>query len=97
MTSRAVLIGAAVFAAAFGLLAYRMSRRKGVPAAGLTTFFGIAGVYTGFWGVMERMRWLYAPCVVLVLASYAIDFAARRRSRPRDRALAAADIDQRRQ
>lgn len=73
MTSRAVLIGAAVFAAAFGLLAYRMSRRKGVPAAGLTTFFGIAGVYTGFWGVMERMRWLYAPCVVLILASYAID------------------------
>ncbi len=38
-----------------------MSGRKGQPAAGMTTFLGIAGVYTGFWGVMENRRWLYAP------------------------------------
>ena len=65
MTNRAVLIYSGVFAAAFGLLVYWMSRRKGLPAAGLTTFLGIAGVYTGFWAVTERRHWLYAPAVVL--------------------------------
>ncbi len=50
MTTRSVLIGTA-FAVIFGLLAWWMSRRKGLPAVGLATFLGIAGVYTGFWGV----------------------------------------------
>lgn len=59
VTTRSVLIGAAVFAAAFGLLARWVSRRKGVPLAGLTTFLGIGGVYLGFWGVMKSTRWLY--------------------------------------
>jgi hypothetical protein len=95
MTNRAVLLYAGVFAAAFGLLVYWMSRRKGLPAAGLTTFLGIAGVYTGFWGVTERRHWPYAPAVVLMLASSAIDFAARRRSRPRDSSPEAADPNQR--
>jgi len=40
-------------------------------------FLGIVGVYAGFWGVMKSEHWLYVPCVALMLASYAIDFAAR--------------------
>jgi hypothetical protein len=91
MTTSSMLIGTAVFAVAFGVLAWRMSRRKGLPAAGLATFLGIAGVYTGFWGVMEHRRWLYAPCVVLILASYAIQFAARRRSARGDKTARAPD------
>jgi drug/metabolite transporter (DMT)-like permease len=75
-----VLIGAAVFVAAFGLLGWRMSRRKSIPAAGVTTFLGVVGVYAGFWGVMENRHWLYFPCVLLMLASYAIQFAALRRA-----------------
>lgn len=97
MATRSVLIGAAVFAAAFGLLAWWVSRRKGIPAAGLSTFVGIAGVYTGFWGVMENRRWLYAPCVVLILASYAIQFAARRRLARRDTTTGTPDVTLRRE
>jgi len=40
---------------------------------------------------MESVRWLYVPCVVLILASYAIDFAVRRRSAYRDHATSDAD------
>ena len=80
MPVRSVLIGAAVFVAAFGLLGWRMSRRKSIPAAGVTTFLGVVGVYAGFWGVMENRHWLYFPCVLLMLASYAIQFAALRRA-----------------
>lgn len=74
-----------------------MSRRKGLPAAGLATFLGIAGVYTGFWGVMEHRRWLCAPCVALILASYAIQFAARRRSVREDKTTKAPDTRPRRE
>jgi predicted PurR-regulated permease PerM len=75
-----VLIFAAIFAAAFGLLVWWLSRRRGKPESGLTIFLGIAGVYVGFWGVMTSVHWLVVPCVALILASYAIDFIARRRS-----------------
>jgi drug/metabolite transporter (DMT)-like permease len=81
MTTGSVLIFAAAFAAAFGLLVWWLSRRRGSPENGLTVFLGIAGVYVGFWGVMKSEHWLYVPCVALILASYAIDFAARRRHR----------------
>lgn len=91
MTASSVLARTAVFAVAFGLLAWWMSRRKDLPAAGLSTFLGIAGVYTGFWGVMEHRRWLYAACVALILASYAIQFAARRRSVREDKETKAPD------
>lgn len=91
MTTPSVLIGAAVFAAAFWLLVWWLSRRKGVPQAGLTTFLGIAGVYLGFWGVMKSAHWLYLPCVALILASSAIDFAARRRSARRGQTTGNAD------
>jgi hypothetical protein len=93
VTIRSALIGVAVFAAAFGLLVWWMSRRKGIPAAGLTIFLGIAGVYIGFWGVMEKRHWLYVPCVLLMLASYVIEFAARRRSASRDKAARTTDVD----
>jgi hypothetical protein len=80
VTVRSALIWVAVVAVVFGLVAWRMTRRKGVPAAGLTTVLGIAGVFTGFYGVMENRRWLYIPCGTLIVASYAIHWAAWRRS-----------------
>lgn len=40
---------------------------------------------------MEHQRWLYPPCVVLILASYAIQFAARRRSSSEDKPTGASD------
>jgi hypothetical protein len=84
MSTRSVLIFVAVVAAAFGLLVWWLSRRRGKPESGLTIFLGIGGVYVGFWGVMKSVHWLYVPCVALILASYAIDFAARRRAVRRD-------------
>ncbi len=86
MTTRSVLVFAAVFAAAFGLLVWWISRRRGKPESGLTIFLGIAGVYIGFWGVMKSAHWLYVPCVAMILSLYAIDFAARRRAAHRDQA-----------
>jgi hypothetical protein len=94
VTTGAVLIGTAVLAVAFGLLAWWRSRRKGLRAAGLATFLGIAAVYTGFWGVLEHVGWLYVPCVVLILASYAIRFAAQHRSASRDKVARAPDTTQ---
>ena len=91
MTTRSVLIFAAVFAAAFGLLVWWMSRRRGKPESGLTIFLGIAGVYVGFWGVMKSAHWLYVPCVAMILSSYAIDFAARRRAAHRDQCSGEGD------
>jgi drug/metabolite transporter (DMT)-like permease len=84
MTTRSVLILAAVFSVAFGVLVWWLSRRRGKPER-LTIFIGIAGVYVGGWGVMTREHWLYVPCVTLILASYGFDFAVRRRSERRDR------------
>ena len=75
MTTGSVLIFAAVFAAAFGLLVWWLSRRRGKPEKALTIFLGIAGVCVGFWGVMTSLHRLYIPCVALILASYAYDFA----------------------
>jgi hypothetical protein len=34
---------------------------------------------------MEHQRWLYGPGTVLILASYAIEFAARRRLSSEDK------------
>ena len=75
-----VLIGAAVFAAAFGLVAWWFSRRKGQPAAGLTVLAGVSGVHVGFWGVMEKQRWLYVPAVALILSAQVIAVTAGRRA-----------------
>ena len=84
ITTRSVLVFAAVIATAFGLLVWWLSRRRGKSESGLTIFLGIAGVYVGGCAVMTSVHWLYVPCVALILASHAIDFAARRRSGRRD-------------
>jgi hypothetical protein len=80
VTVDSALIGAAVFFAAFGLLGWWMSRRKGLRSAGLRILLGVAGVYIGFSGVLENRHWLYAPGLALILASNAIQFVAWRRS-----------------
>ena len=80
MTVDSALIVTAMFFAAFGLLTWWMSRRKGLPSAGLPVLLGIPGVYIGFWGVLANRHWLYIPSLALILASVAIQFAAWRRS-----------------
>jgi hypothetical protein len=84
VTVDSVLIVAAVLFAAFGLLGWWISRRKGVPAAALSALLGIPGVYIGLWGVLENRPWLYVPSMALILASYATQLAAWRRSAHRD-------------
>jgi uncharacterized membrane protein YfcA len=84
MTTRSALLFVAVLAAVFGFLVWWLSRRRGKPESALTIFLGIAGVYVGGCGAVTSMHWLYVPCVALIMASYAIDFAARRRSGRRD-------------
>lgn len=79
MTTGSALIFAAVFLAAFGVLVWWLSRRRGKPEYGLTILLGIAGVYVGAWAAMTSEHWLYIPCITLILASYAFDFVARRR------------------
>jgi len=79
-TTNFALIYVAVICAAFGLLVWWVSHRRGWQQSGLTIFLAIGGCYVGLVGVTERVHWLYVPCVALILASYAIDFAVRRRS-----------------
>jgi cation transport ATPase len=80
LSVNSVLIFGAIFAAAFGALVWWLSRRRGTPESGVTIFLGIAGVYiAGCWGLIKNERWLVVPGVALIVASYAFDFAARRR------------------
>lgn len=86
MTTRSVLILAPVVLAAFGVLVWWRSRRRGTPESVLTLVVGLAGLYASAWGAVTREHWLYGPGGALVVASYGLDFAARRRSGRMERA-----------
>jgi hypothetical protein len=44
--------------------------RLGHPlATPVITFAGIAGVYLGLCASVERIRWLYLPCLILPLSA----------------------------
>jgi hypothetical protein len=81
VSNESLLIGAAVFAMAFGALATAFQNIRHPPARPIINFAGIAGVYLGLWAETEHMAWLYAPCLVLLLGATA---AQLRSSRPRE-------------
>jgi hypothetical protein len=87
-----VLVLAAVVLAAAGVLVWWRSRRRGTPEGGLLSLIvGLAGLYVSLWGAVTREHWLYLPGGALVVASYGLDFARRRRSWRRDRAAGSGE------
>ncbi len=68
MTNESLLIGAAVFMLAFGAFVTVLERIRHPPATPLVKFTGIAGVYLGLAATVEHIRWLYLPCLVLLLS-----------------------------
>ena len=76
MTNESLLIGAAIFAAAFGVLVTVLERLRHPPATPVITFTGIAGVYLGLWASVEHIPWLYLPCRVLLLGATATQLRA---------------------
>lgn len=85
MTNESLLIGAAVFMLAFGVFVTVLERIRHPPATPVIAFTGIAGVYLGLCATVEHIRWLYLPCLVLLLSVAATQLLAFRRSgRDRD-------------
>ena len=80
MTNESLLIGAAIFASAFGVLVTALEHIRHPPATPLITFVGIAGVYLGLCASVENIRWLYLPCLILLLGASASQLRAFRRS-----------------
>jgi len=81
MTTSSWLIYAAVFSAAFGLLAWWVFRRRGEPESGLTIFLAMAGLYVGIWSATKHVHWLTVPSLALITAGVANDFRRRRSAR----------------
>lgn len=82
MSNESLLIGAAVFAVAFGALVTTLEHIRHPPARPVINFTGIAGVYLGLWAETEHVAWVYVPCVILLLGATA---AQLRSSRPSGR------------
>ncbi len=55
-----------------------LSRRHGARLAGIWAPMGIAGIYLWFWSLTEHVRWLAFTGAALLVASYVIQFAARK-------------------
>ena len=79
MTNESLLISAAVFMLAFGVLVTVLERIRHPPATPVTTFTGLAGVYLGLCATVEHIRWLYLPCLILLLCYAATQLRALRR------------------
>jgi hypothetical protein len=80
VTNESLLIGAAVFLLAFGVLVTVLERIRHPPATPVMTFTGIAGVYLGLCATVEHIRWLYVPCLALLLIVTTNQLRAIRRS-----------------
>lgn len=80
MTNEFLLIGAAVFMLAFGVFVIVLERIRHPPATPVITFTGLAGVYLGLCATVEHVRWLYLPCLVLLLSVAATQLRAYQRS-----------------
>jgi len=75
-------IGVAVFFLCFALLAWFVSRRKGDRNAGPVVLTGVAGVYiAALPAIVGAPKWLYAPGLLLIALSYAMQLASWRRQR----------------
>jgi hypothetical protein len=75
VSNASLLIGAAVFMLAFGVLVTVVERTRHPPATPVITFTGLAGVYPGLCATVEHVRGLYLPCIVLLLMSRRSSFA----------------------
>jgi len=80
VTNEYLLIGAAVFMSAFGVLVTMLERIRHPPATPVITFTGLAGVYLGLSASVEHVRWLYLPCLILLLSATASQLRAVRQS-----------------
>jgi hypothetical protein len=80
VTNQSLLIGAAVFIFAFGVFVTVLQRIRHPPATPVITFTGLAGVYLGLCATVEHIRWLYLPCLVLLLGVATTQLRAFRRS-----------------
>ena len=80
MTNESLLVGAAVLMLAFGVLVTVLERIRHPPATPMITLTGIAGVYLGFCATVEHIRWLYLPCLALLLSLAATQLRAFRRA-----------------
>jgi hypothetical protein len=80
MSNESLLIGAAVLMLAFGVFVTVLERIRHPPATPMITFTGLAGVYLGLCATVEHVRWLYVPCLVLLLSTAATQLRAFRRA-----------------
>ena len=84
MSNESLLVGAAIFAVAFGTLVTVLEHIRHPPAEPVINFTGIAGVYLGLWAETEHVAWLYVPCLILLLGAAAAHFRSPRSSGPSD-------------
>jgi xanthosine utilization system XapX-like protein len=84
LSNESLLIGAGVFAVAFGVLVTTLEHIRHPPAKPVINFTGIAGVYLGFYAETEHVAWVYAPCLILMLGATAAQLRSSRPSRTND-------------
>jgi xanthosine utilization system XapX-like protein len=80
VTNESLLISAAVLMFALGVFVTVLERIRHPPATPVITITGIAGVYLGLCASVEHIRWLYLPCLVLLLGFAATQLHTFRRS-----------------
>ena len=78
VSNQPLLIGAAVFAVAFGALVTLVEHIRHPPARPVINFTAIAGVYLGLWAETEHVAWLYVPCLILLLGATAAQLRSSR-------------------
>lgn len=83
--SEPLVIGAAVCAAAFGVVVWFAERRKHRFAA-LNVLLGVPGVYLGFLTSLGAPKWLYIPCVTMLASSAFLQLVIEPRLRRRGQA-----------
>jgi hypothetical protein len=72
MSDRSLLIVVAVFATAFGVFVWLVSRRRGDPVRASVVLTGLVGVYLAFWATLGGTKWLLLPGLLLLVVSYLI-------------------------
>lgn len=69
-----LMIGAAGFLAAFGLLVWYLERRRHGRRIGKQLLVGLPGVYLAFLATLTAWKWLYIPGLGLLAAYYIVPF-----------------------
>ena len=82
VSRESLMVGEAAFLVCFGLLAWRLSRRRRNLPAGPTLLVGLPGLYlVTLPGFYYAPVWLYIPGLVLFLSSYLIQIVVWRMQR----------------